>query len=74
MVVAVLRAITWATLAAAVTSAVLVTTSSGGPPRIASMTGDLTRGRLPPSSAAQGATSPSARRGMPADPGPTATR
>ena len=73
MVVAVLRAITWGTVAAAVTSAVLLTASSGGMPRIASITGDLTSGRALAPSAAQAVTDTSARRGVPADPGPTAT-
>ena len=72
MVVAVLRAITWGTVAAAVTSAVLLTASSGGMPRIASITGDLTRGRVPAPSGAQAVTDTSTRSGVPADPGPTA--
>ena len=51
MVIAVLRALTWGTVAAAVTSAVLLASVNGGAPRIASITGDAARGRLgsPPS-------------------------
>jgi hypothetical protein len=72
MIVAVLRAITWGTVAAAVTSAVLLTASSGGMPRVASITGDLTRGRVPAApSGAQAVTDTPAQRGVPADPGPT---
>ena len=74
MVIAVLRAITWGTVAAAVTSAVLLTASSGGMPRIASITGDLTRGRALALPAGQTTADPSARRALPADPGPTASR
>ena len=52
MVIAVLRALTWGTVAAAVTSAVLLASATGSAPRIASITGDAARGRLasPPSS------------------------
>lgn len=46
MVIAVLRALTWGTVAAAVTSAVLLASAPGGAPRIASITGDAARGRL----------------------------
>jgi hypothetical protein len=46
MVIAVLRALTWGTVAAAVTSAVLLASVNGGAPRIASITGDAARGRL----------------------------
>ena len=74
MVIAVLRAITWGTVAAAVTSAVLLTASSGGMPRIASITGDLTRGRALAAPAGQAAADTAARRTLPADPGPTVSR
>jgi hypothetical protein len=71
MVVAVLRAITWGTVAAAVTSAVLLTASSGGMPRIASITGDLSRGRALAAPTGQAAGDTSTRSALP---GPTAAR
>ncbi len=69
MIVAALRAITWGTVAAAVASAVLLTASSGGMPRIASITGDLTRGRTLTAPAGPSAAT---QRALPAVPGTTA--
>lgn len=66
MVIAVLRAITWGTVAAAVTSAALLA-SVGGAPRIASITGDAARGRL--SGRAPGQISVDASLQQPAAPG-----
>jgi hypothetical protein len=70
MVVSVLRAITWGTLAAAVTSAALLT-ASGGMSRMASISGDLSRGPAP---ATQAAVDASTRSALPTATSPTATR
>jgi hypothetical protein len=53
---------------------VLLAASSGGMPRIASITGDLSRGRALPTPATQAAADTSTRPQLPAAPSPTAAR
>ena len=53
MIFAALKTLTWGTVATAVVCALLLAWAGGGIPRIASITGDVARGRLP-APAAQG--------------------
>jgi hypothetical protein len=53
---------------------VLLTASSGGMPRIASITGDLSRGRALAAPTGQAAGDTSTRSALPAATGPTAAR
>jgi hypothetical protein len=46
MVIAALKTLTWGTVATAVVSALLLGWAGGSIPRIASLTGDVMRGRL----------------------------
>jgi hypothetical protein len=47
MIFAALKTLTWGTVATAVVCALMLAVAGGGMPRIASITGDVMRGRLP---------------------------
>ena len=47
MVIAALKTLTWGTVGTAVVSALLLAWAGGNFPRVASLTGDVARGRIP---------------------------